>query len=216
MPYSQYLVPTNRSESIRNLQVEIYKSYPNARDGMTIAGNFMKTAYSSGRSSRRTRLLDSAQTYLVEAQALLAEEGEGDKASQSYVATRYWEAYTIGGLANFGRGDYRSQYQQKYEDLLSFLKNEGGFDQKRWIPITLWRYGVFTMIVHNDNEKARALFTEAVQAIGTTPTPQSSNLVALLKSFNEEKENGNTSRGVRHFDRAAALSPEFKALVDGI
>jgi hypothetical protein len=129
-----------------------------------------------------------------------------------YASTQFFRAYTVGGLAYLGVGDYRSQYKKNFDAFIAIFEQKGDTDSAQYLPYAYFMYANFLVLLDKDNVGASANLHKLVQFVTADSQFEVNQFVTFLRA---QKDAGPSFRHDA-LVRLMALSSEFKALVDRV
>jgi len=167
-PYNSFWDPSDKNGSIDNLWQYSMSLSPTSRAAIALADSQSKRALyrTSLNSAQKAAAISSAETYLAQAQTLLASElqAPGNYAdSVQYSVYVQVRAATVGRLAIVAGQPYAGEYRQVYDNLFTTFASSTAM-QGAGSAVAHWNYATALLLVDNDVSSAQQQLALALQA----------------------------------------------------
>jgi hypothetical protein len=214
--YSSYWDEKSVALSFRNLAMWSMDINPTPRAAIQVATQNALYILESGlTTAKMAPYIQEAETYMVKADTLAANllaTVPKFKNTTRYIDYLFWKAFVLGTLAHVKGGDYKTQYIPAYETVLATIPTQKNVFAEPYTQIANWHYAVFLMAVDNNKALAQEKLKKASQGIAIATHPDFVHLIQNKKAgfLPPHSFLGDSLMTM------AAISPEFKALIDGI
>ena len=215
-PFSTYLVPRDIDQSIHNLYEWSYTISPTALATINLARWYSEPVLP--RTSQLTWTMTDesakrAEGYLLEADALVAEEMAGDTEfinGSQYFWFRYWRANVVARLADKLGGSYREEYRAGFDELIAFMLAHPAVLAKENLPFARFQYAIWLLQIEDDKVAATQQLDMLAQELSKMPYLDSNPFVLSVRDAYANSQEG----GLWNFIGVLAkLSPKFEAQI---
>ena len=157
-----------------------------------------------------------AKQYMAEADDLNQKEiekyGETYLNSRRYISYLYWRTFIRNGLIALGDTGYDAQQERaRYEALRKVIKEQKNAVSWQFIPFTYMVEAHFAHLIDKDDDKARALIAQSIDAMRSDPNPKANELAEFAKDSWGQQWGGFVVSAITN---AAEISPDFKKFME--